>query len=107
MADQLVVFEASPTRQLLPHRPNCTFQSLYHPHIPDNVESWQVFPNDESTCAFIQNEPFKPKEIISIEDDKIPKGLNPLESSFSLSDVGNKEKQKEEESNKKVGKLSP
>jgi ribonuclease HI len=103
MDDRLVVFAASPTRQLLPHRPDCTFQSLYRPHIPDNIESWQVFPNDESICAFIQNEPFKPKEIISIEDDKIPKGLTPLESSFSSSDVGNKEKQKEEESKRKVG----
>jgi ribonuclease HI len=94
MADRLAVFAASPTRQLLPHRPDCTFQSLYRPHIPDNIESWQVFPNDESICAFIQNEPFKPREIISIEDNKIPKGLTPLESSFSSSDVGNKEKQK-------------
>jgi ribonuclease HI len=103
MADRLAVFAASPNRQLLPHRPDCTFQSLYRLHIPDNIESWQVFPNDESICAFIQNEPFKPKEIISIEDNKIPKGLTPLESSFSSSDVGNKEKQKEEESKRKVG----
>ena len=103
MADRLAIFAASPNRQLLPHRPDCTFQSLYHPHIPDNIESWQVFPNDERICAFIQNEPLKPKEIISIEDNKIPKGLNPLESSFSSSDVGNKEKHKEEESKRKVG----
>jgi hypothetical protein len=40
---------------------------------------------------------------ISIEYNKIPKGLTPLESSFSSSDVGNKEKQKEEESKRKVG----
>jgi ribonuclease HI len=80
MADRLVVFATSPTRQLLPQRPNCTFQSLYCPHIPDNVESWQVFPNDEGICAFIQNEPFKHKEIISMEDEKFPKGLTPLES---------------------------
>jgi hypothetical protein len=32
-----------------------------------------------------------------MEDNKIPKGLNPLESSFSSSDVGNKGKHKEEE----------
>jgi hypothetical protein len=94
MDDRLVVFAASPTRQILPQRPNCTFQSLYRPHIPDNVKSWQVFPSDDSICAFIQNEPYNPKEIISMEDNKIPKGLNPLESSFSLSDVGNKEKHK-------------
>jgi hypothetical protein len=66
IVDRLVVFVASRTRQLLPHSPNCNFQSLYHPHTPDNIESWQIFPNDESICAFVQNEPFKPKEIISI-----------------------------------------
>jgi ribonuclease HI len=103
MTDMLAIFAASPTQQLLPQRPDCTFQSLYHPHIPNNVESWQVFPSDESICAFIQNEPYKPKEIISMEDNKISKGLTPLESSFSSSDVGNKEKHKEEESKRKVG----
>jgi hypothetical protein len=102
MADRLAIFAASPNRQLLPHRHDCTFQSLYHPHIHENIESWKVFPSDESIHAFIQYEPYNPKEIISIEDNKIPKGLNPLESSFSSSDVGNKEKQKEEELKRKV-----
>jgi ribonuclease HI len=87
-ADRLAIFAASPNRKLLPHIPNCTFQSLYHPHIPDNIESWQVFLSDEIICSFIQNEPYKPKEIISMEDNKIPKGLTPLEISFSSSDVG-------------------
>jgi ribonuclease HI len=103
IVDQLVFFATSPNRQLLPHRLDCAFQSLYHPHIHDNTESWQVFPNDECICSFIQNEPYKSKEIISIEDNKIPKGLTPLESSFSLSDVGNKERHKEEELKRKVG----
>jgi ribonuclease HI len=103
MADRLVVFTASPTRQLLPQRPDCTFQYLYLPHILDNVDSWQVFPNDEGICSFIQNEPFKPKEIIYMENNKISKGLTPLESSFSSSDVGNKEMHKEKESKRKVG----
>jgi ribonuclease HI len=80
MADRLAVFSASHNRQLIPHRPDCTFQSLYHPHILDNIESWQVFPSDESICSLIQNEPYKSKEIISIEDNKILKGLTPLES---------------------------
>jgi ribonuclease HI len=40
MADKLVIFAASPTRQLLPQRPDCTFQSMYRTHIPDNIESW-------------------------------------------------------------------
>jgi hypothetical protein len=103
MADRLAVFASSPTRQILPQRPICTFQSLYRTHIPDNVESWQVFPNDEGICAFIQNEPFKPKEIISMEDNKFPKGLTPLESTFLSSEVGNNETRKEEESKRKVG----
>jgi ribonuclease HI len=103
MDDRLAVFAASPTRQLLPQRPECTFKYLYLPHIPNNIESSQVFPSDERIYAFIQNEPYKPKEIISMEDNKIPKGLTPLESSFSLSDVGNKEKHKEEELKMKVG----
>jgi ribonuclease HI len=92
MVDQLDVFAASPNQQPLPHRHDCSFQSLYHSHVPDNVESWQVFPNDEIICSFTQYEPLKPKEMTSIENNKIPKGLTPLESSFSSSDVGNKEK---------------
>jgi hypothetical protein len=38
-----------------------------------------------------------------LEDEKFPKGLTPLESSFSSSDVGNKETHMEEESKRKVG----
>jgi hypothetical protein len=90
MVDRFAVFAASPTQKLLPQRLDCTFQYLDGPHIPDNVESWQVFPSNESICDFIQNEPYKPKEIISMEDNKIPKGLKPLESSFSSSDVRRK-----------------
>jgi ribonuclease HI len=97
VAGRLAIFADSPNQQLLPHRLDCSFQSLYLLYIPNNVESRQALPNNESICAFIQDEPFKPEEIISIENNKIPKGLTPLENSFSSSDVGNKEKQKEEE----------
>jgi hypothetical protein len=38
-----------------------------------------------------------------MEDNKFPKCLTPLESSFSLIGVGNKEIQKEEDSKRKVG----
>jgi ribonuclease HI len=53
MVDRLVFFATSPTRKLLPQRPDRTLQYLYHPHIPDNVESWKVFPSDEIICAFL------------------------------------------------------
>jgi hypothetical protein len=103
MADRLVVFATSPNQQLLPHRLDCSFQSLCFPYISDNVESWQALPNYESICAFIQDEPLKPEKIISIENNKIPECLTPLIGSFSSSVVGNKEKQKEEELRRKVG----
>jgi ribonuclease HI len=102
MADRLAVFAASPNQQLLPHRPDCAFQSLHHPYIHEKEGSWKAIPNDESICVVIQNEPLEPEEIISVENNEIPEGLTPLESSFSLSVVGNKEKQKEEELQKKV-----
>jgi hypothetical protein len=62
---------------------------MFRPHIPNNEESWQVILDDEIICVFIQNELFNPKEIISLEDNKIPKGLNPLEIPFFTSDVSN------------------
>jgi hypothetical protein len=55
--------------------------------------------------VFLQNEPLKPKEVISIEDDKFPKGSTPLESSFSIYDVGKKENVVEDESKRKVGDI--
>jgi hypothetical protein len=70
MANRLAIFACSPTRQLLPQIPYCTFHSLYRLHIPYNVESWQVFPRDENISSFIQNEPYKPKEIISMKKIK-------------------------------------
>jgi ribonuclease HI len=103
MTDRLAVFAPCPTRHILPQRLDCKFQYVYHPHILDNVESWHVFPSDEFICDFIQNKPFNPKEIISMEHEKFPKGLNPLESYFLLSDVRNKETHKVEESKRKLG----
>jgi ribonuclease HI len=102
MDDRLAIFAASSNQQLLPQKPDCAFQSLRCSYIHEKEGSWKAIPNDESIFAVIQNEPLKLEEIISIENIKILKGLNPLESSFSLSVVGNKEKQREEELWKKV-----
>jgi hypothetical protein len=102
IVDRLVVFGTSPTQQLLPHWPECAFQSLHRPYISENEGFWKAIPNDEIICVVIRIEPLKPEQIISVENNKIPEGLNPLESSFYLSVVGNKEKQKEEELRKKV-----
>jgi ribonuclease HI len=37
MADRVAIFVVSPTRQLLPKIPDCTFQYLYRPHIFENI----------------------------------------------------------------------
>jgi len=95
MADQLAIFAASPNQQMFPHRPDCDFQYLHRPCFCENEGSWEAIPNDVRICVVIQNQPLKPEEIISVENNKIHEGLTPLESSFSLSVVGNKEKQKE------------
>jgi hypothetical protein len=58
--------------------------NLYHPYFPDHVGSWKALPDDESICAIIQDEPLKPEETISMENNRIPEGLTPLESSFFL-----------------------
>jgi ribonuclease HI len=102
MAKWLAIFAATPNQQLLPHKPDCAFQYLLCPYIPEKEGSWEAIPNDEIICVVIQNEPLEPKEIISIENNKIPEGLTPLDSSFSLIVVGNKEKKREEELREKV-----
>jgi ribonuclease HI len=102
IVDRLAVFVGSPTQQLLPRWPDCAFQSLHRPYISKNEGFWKAILNDEIICVSIQNEPPELEEIISVENNKIPEGLTPLESLFSLSVVGNKEKQKEEELQRKV-----
>jgi hypothetical protein len=70
----MTIFAANPMRQLLHERSDCTFMSLYCPHFLDNIESWQVFYDDESICTLLQNEPLKKKEIIYLEDNKFLDG---------------------------------
>jgi len=50
MVDRIVFFASNSSRKWLPQRQDCTFMSSYHPHFPNNVESWQVFHDDERIC---------------------------------------------------------
>jgi hypothetical protein len=84
MVDRLAIFAASPNQKKFPHMPDCYFQSIYCPHILDNVESWQALPRNERICSFIQDGPLKPEEIISIENNKILEGLTPLKGLFFI-----------------------
>jgi ribonuclease HI len=92
IADRLAIFAASPTQQLLPCLHDCAFQYLDRSYILDYVGYWKALPDDERICAITQDEPIKPEEIISTENNRIPDGLTPPESSFSLSVGGDKEK---------------
>jgi len=102
MADRLIFYAAHPKRKLLSRKPKCTFLYLYHPHIPDNEESWQFFLDNERICALLNNEPLNKNEIISLDDNKFPKGLTPLEGSLSSSDVNNYNKIEPEDLIRKI-----
>ena len=78
MANMLTSFVANPSRQLLSHRLDCIFLSLQCYHLPNNLDSLQVFTDDESICASVQNKP-KQKNI-SLDNHKFPKGMTPLEN---------------------------
>lgn len=87
VADNLAVYAAHPDRHSLVEKPDCSVISLYHPHLPDNEESWQVFDHDESLQAFLTNEDTHDFEMINLEHNRYPKGLAPLESNFSSADA--------------------
>jgi len=87
VADNLAVYADHPERYSWVEKPDCVVISLYRPHLPDNQESWQVFDHDESLQAFLTNEGEQNFEVINLEHNKYPKGLTPLESSFSMNDA--------------------
>lgn len=76
VADNLAVYAACPDRHNLVERPDCFVISLYHPHLPDNEESWQVFDHDESLQAFLMNDDAHDFEMINLEHKKYPKGAS-------------------------------
>jgi hypothetical protein len=53
----------------------------------------------------LHNELIKRNETIYLEDNKLPKGLTPIESSFSSNDVGNKKYKEEELSKRNIGDI--
>jgi hypothetical protein len=66
----------------------------FRPLLPDNLEHWQVFDNDNQLLRFLQNEgEFSDAqinllvereniEIINVVDGPLPKGIIPLENLF-------------------------
>lgn len=87
VVDNLTVYATRPDRDNLVERPNCSVISLYHPHLPDNQESWQVFDHDTSLQDFLTNDEEQDFEVIYLEHNKYPKVLVPLESTLSTNDA--------------------
>jgi len=103
MADGLVIYASHPKRKLLSKKLDCAYLSLYCPHIPANEESWKIFPDDESIYVFLKNEPLNKNEIISLYHNKFPKGLTPLEGSFSSNDVNSYKNTEPKDSRRNIG----
>jgi hypothetical protein len=71
----------------------------FRPSIPDNLEHWQVFDNENQILCFLQNEgEFSEAqinllaeeaniEIIDLPDGPLPKGVVPLERLFDRNDM--------------------
>ena len=51
--DKLVIFSFILYKKHSHDRPNCDFISLYHPYVPGNEVSSQIFENYEDICHFI------------------------------------------------------
>jgi hypothetical protein len=71
----------------------------FRPSLPDNLEHWQVFDNENQILCFLQNEgEFSEAqinllaekeniEIIDLPDGPLPKGVIPLERLFDRNDM--------------------
>lgn len=61
--------------------------TLYRPHFISNNESWKVFEDDDIVLYFIKDEVQETSRVINLEQNKYPKGLIPLEDTFSPNDA--------------------
>jgi hypothetical protein len=77
----------------------CKMEVLFRPSIPDNLEHWQVFEDDDQIVRFMENsKEFTDSqinfladsmnlEVINLQNNTLPNGCVPLESLFDRHDV--------------------
>jgi hypothetical protein len=77
----------------------CKMEVHFRPSIPDNLEHWKVFEDDEQIIRFMENNiEFTNSqinflansmnlEVINLQKNTLPKGCVPLESLFDIHDV--------------------
>jgi hypothetical protein len=82
-----------------PLRDLCKMEVLFKPFIPDNLEHWQVFEDDDQIIRFMENnKEFTDSqinfladsmklEVINLQKNIFPKGCIPLEKLFDKHDV--------------------
>lgn len=87
IADGLAMFTTIPDRFDMANKSDCLVVTLYRPHLLDNDGSWYIFEDDDVILAFLKDEIDKPSKVINLEYNKYPKGLTPLEDTFSSSDA--------------------
>ena len=52
----LATYVARPNQHLIYDNTNYSVISIYRPHIPDNIKSWEIFDDDEYLHAFVTNQ---------------------------------------------------
>jgi hypothetical protein len=77
----------------------CKMEVLFRPSVPDNLEHWQVFENDNQIIRFMENNKeltdsqvaflaeSMDLEVINLQRNTLPKGCVPLENLFDRHDV--------------------
>ena len=77
----------------------CKMEVLFRPSVPDNLEYWQVFEDDDQIIRFMENnKEFTDSqitfladsmnlEVINLQSNTLPKGCVPLENLFDRHDV--------------------
>jgi hypothetical protein len=77
----------------------CKMEVLFRPSVPDNLEHWQVFEDDNQIIRFMENNKefidsqvafladSMDLEVINLQSNTLPKGCVPLENLFDRHDV--------------------
>ena len=104
VADALVVSASTLQPCDGPLRDLCKMEVLFRPSIPDNLEHWQVFEDDDQIIRFMENsKEFTDSQInfladsmdldvVNLQNNTLPKGCVPLENLFDRHDVFKRKK---------------
>jgi ribonuclease HI len=99
MADALAVSASTLQPCEGPIHDSCKMEVLFRPSVPDNLEYWQVFEDDDQIITFLENsKEFTDSqinfladsmnlEVINLQNNTLPKGCIPLETLFDRNDV--------------------